>query len=75
MVGQFRSAFGRPLKADIVVDRVWAKRASLRDFARCHARWGFRRAYVDPRNHVWIIDIQFDLAIIGKPIKILSIVN
>ena len=40
LVGLSRSAFGRPLKADIVVDRNWVKRASLRDFARRHARWG-----------------------------------
>ena len=56
LVGLSRSAFRRPLKADTVADPDRALRAWLRDYARRHARWGYRRAYVDPRNDGWQVN-------------------
>ena len=56
LVGLSRSAFRRPLKADSVDDPDRALRAWLRDYARRHARWGYRRAYVDNRNVGWVVN-------------------
>ena len=56
LVGLSRSAFRRPLKADIVDDPDRALRAWLRDCARRHARWGYRRAYVEARNDGWVVN-------------------
>ena len=52
LVGLSRSAFRRPLKADTPDDPDLA----LRDYARKHARWGYRRAYVDARNDGWVVN-------------------
>ena len=56
LVGLSRSSFRRPLQADTpdAPDRVL--RAWLRDYARQHARWGYRRAYVDARNDGWVVN-------------------
>ncbi len=53
LVGLSRSAFRRPLKAGASEDSDRALRAWLRDYARRHARWGYRRAYVDARREGW----------------------
>jgi putative transposase len=46
----------RPLKADTPDDPDRALRAWLRDYARRHARWGYRRAYVDARRDGWQVN-------------------
>jgi putative transposase len=56
LVGLSRSAFHRPLKADTSEDPDRALRAWLRDYARKHPRWGYRRAYVDARNNCWQVN-------------------
>ena len=56
LVGLSRSAFRRPLKADTVDDPDRALRAWLRDYARRHARWGYRRTYVDAGNDGWVVN-------------------
>ena len=56
LVGLSRSAFRRPLKADTPDDPDLALRAWLRDYACRHARWGYRRAYVDARNDGWVVN-------------------
>lgn len=119
LVGLSRSAFRLPLKAGTSEDPDLALRSWLRDYARRHARWGYRRAYVDARNNGWqvnhkklqrlwaeeglrvvvkrrrkrvgsstvealtaqkagdvrSVDFQFDSTIMGRPVKILSIVD
>ena len=56
LVGLSRSAFRRPLQADTPDDPDLALRAWLRDYARQHPRWGYRRAYVDARNDGWQVN-------------------
>jgi len=56
LVGLSRSAFRRRLKADTAEDPDRALRAWLRNYARKHARWGYRRAYVDARNDGWQVN-------------------
>jgi len=56
LVGLARSAFRRPLKGDTPDDPDRALRAWLRAWARKHARWGYRRAYVDARNDGWAVN-------------------
>jgi hypothetical protein len=56
LVGLSRSAFRRPLKADTPHDPDRALRGSLRDYARNHARWGYRRAYVDAYRDCWLVN-------------------
>lgn len=56
LVGLSRSAFRRPLKAETSEDPDRALRAWLRDYSRKHARWGYRRAYVDARNNGWQVN-------------------
>jgi len=54
LVGLARSAFRRPLKGDTSDDPNRALRARLRAYACKHARWGYRRAYVEARNDDWV---------------------
>ena len=56
LVGLSRSAFRRPLKADTFNDPDRALRAWLLDYARKHARWGYRRAYVGARKDGWVVN-------------------
>lgn len=56
LVGLSRSAFRRPLKNTTPDDPDRALRAWLRDYARRHARWGYRRASRDARNAGWAVD-------------------
>ena len=56
LVGLSRSALRRPLNADTPDDPDRALRAWLRDYARRHARWGYRRAYVDARRDGWQVN-------------------
>ena len=56
LVGLARSSFRRPLNRDTVDDPDKALRAWLRDYARKHPRWGYRRAYVDARNDGWQVN-------------------
>ncbi len=56
LLGLSKSAFRRPLAADTPNDPDLALRAWLRDYARRHARWGYRRAYVDAKNDGWVVN-------------------
>ena len=56
LVGLARSSFRRPLNPDTVDDPDKALRAWLRAYARKHARWGYRRAYVEARNDGWMVN-------------------
>lgn len=56
LVGLSRSAFRRPLKGHTPDDPDKALRAWLRAYARDHARWGYRRAYVGARNDGWVVN-------------------
>jgi transposase InsO family protein len=56
LVGLARSSFRRPLNRDTVDDPDKALRAWLRAWARKHARWGYRRAYIDARNDGWVVN-------------------
>lgn len=56
LFGLSRSAFRRPLQADTHDNPDLALWAWLRDYARQHARWGYRRAYVDARNDGWQVN-------------------
>ena len=56
LVGLFRSAFRRLLQRERPDDPDRALRAWLRDYARRHARWRYRRAYVDARNDGWVVN-------------------
>jgi len=56
LVGLARSSFRRPLNRDTVDDPDKALRAWLRAYARKHARWGYRRAYVEARNDGWVVN-------------------
>lgn len=56
LVGLSRSAFRRPLKAGTSEDRDRAGWAWLRDYARRHPRWGYRRGYVDARRQGWVVN-------------------
>ena len=51
-----RSAFRRPLNRDTIDDPDKALRAWVRAWARKHARWGYRRAYIDARNDGWQVN-------------------
>ena len=55
LVGLARSSFRRPLNRDTVDDPDKALRAWLRAYARKHARWGYRRAYVEARRG-WMVN-------------------
>ena len=56
LVGPARSSFMRPLNRDPIADPDRAIRAWLRAYARKHARWGYRRAYVEARNDGWVVN-------------------
>jgi len=55
LVGLARSSFRRPLNRDTVDGPDKALRAWLRAYARKHARWGYRRAYVEARRG-WMVN-------------------
>ena len=47
LAGLSRSAYRRPLKGDTTSDPDRALRDWLRQYAKDHPRWGYRRAYHD----------------------------
>ncbi|WP_431790985.1 IS3 family transposase [Kocuria palustris] len=56
LVGLSRSAYRRPLKGDTVADPDRALREWLRDWAKDHPRYGYRRAYHDARAEGWVVN-------------------
>ena len=53
LAGLSRSAWRRPLKGDTPADPDRALRDWLRQYAKDHPRWGYRRAYHDARAEGW----------------------
>jgi transposase InsO family protein len=56
LVGLSRSAYRRALNGDTVADPDAALRRWLRDYAKEHPRWGYRRAYHDARSEGWVVN-------------------
>ncbi len=56
LAGLPRSAWRRPLNHDTVADPDQALRAWLRQYAKDHPRWGYRRAYHDARGQGWHVN-------------------
>lgn len=56
LAGLSRSAYRRALKGDTAADPDAALRAWLREYAKQHPRWGYRRAYHDARGEGWHVN-------------------
>ena len=56
VTGQHRTTQRHVAKAEPPADPDAALRARLRDYAKGHPRWGFRRAYHDARAEGWIVN-------------------
>ena len=56
LVGLTRSAFRRTLTHEAATDPDDALRQWLRDYAKQHPRWGYRRAYHDARGEGWVVN-------------------
>ncbi|MEV4605076.1 IS3 family transposase [Amycolatopsis sp. NPDC049253] len=56
VTGQNRGTQRRPRQAQTIADPDAALRTWLRDYARAHPRWGFRRAYHDARGEGWLVN-------------------
>jgi len=56
LAGLSRSAYRRTLKGDTAADPDATLRAWLRDYAKKHQRWGYRRAYHDARGEGWHVN-------------------
>jgi putative transposase len=66
LVGLARSSFRRPLNRDTIDNPDRALRAWLRAYARKHARWGYRRAYVQASNDGWVVNHKKILRLWGE---------
>src|SRR5699024_9678957 len=56
LAGLSRSAWRRPLNQDTLADPDQPLRAWLRQYAKDHPRWGYRRAYHDARGEGWQVN-------------------
>lgn len=56
LVGQHRSTQRKPPAAEGPSDPDAGLRAWLRDWAKDHPRWGYRRAYHAARNEGWVVN-------------------
>jgi putative transposase len=56
LAGLSRSAYRRPLVGQQPLDPDAALRDWLRDYAKRHPRWGYRRAYHDARAEGWAVN-------------------
>jgi transposase InsO family protein len=56
VTGQHRATQRRPPQDQTPTDPDAALRAWLREYAKAHPRWGFRRAYHDARGEGWTIN-------------------